>query len=197
MAKQAVNIRSATAIMDLLLPLPLSHPSITNLLSLQPLAHPSSLSHSVIVKFLNRVNAAVLGREGEREAKNASLIALKLVEDDQEGWVLSEYGKGWTNVCLTELAVCRLHFLQFTCGSLIIQSGKTLAAHRLSLLRGIIARSPQYPSFEREVVHPIMGKVAVTLTKAFERHLAEETRDVTTTVSYDAREMIADSSPLS
>jgi len=106
MAEQAINIRSSSAIMDLLLPLPLSHPSITNLLSLQPLAHPSSVSHSVIVKFLNRVNAAVLGKEGEREAKNGSLIALKLVEDDQEGWVLSEYGKGWVNVCLTELAVC-------------------------------------------------------------------------------------------
>jgi len=106
MAEQAINIRSSSAIMDLLLPLPLSHPSIMNLLSLQPLAHPSSVSHSVIVKFLNRVNAAVLGKEGEREAKNGSLIALKLVEDDQEGWVLSEYGKGWTNVCLTELAVC-------------------------------------------------------------------------------------------
>jgi hypothetical protein len=106
MAEQAINIRSSSAIMDLLLPLPLSHPSITNLLSLQPLAHPSSVSHSVIIKFLNRVNAAVLGRDGEREAKNGSLIALKLVEDDQEGWVLSEYGKGWVNVCLTELAVC-------------------------------------------------------------------------------------------
>jgi hypothetical protein len=106
MAEQAINIRSSSAVMDLLLPLPLSHPSITNLLSLQPLAHPSSLSHSVIVKFLNRVNAAVLVKDGEREAKNGSSIALKLVEDDQEGWVLSEYGKGWVNVCLTELAVC-------------------------------------------------------------------------------------------
>jgi len=106
MAEQAINIRSSSAIMDLLLPLPLSHPSVTNLLSLQPLAHPSSVSHSLIVKFLNRVNAAVLGKDGEREAKNGSLIALKLVEDDQEGWVLSEYGKGWTNVCLTELTVC-------------------------------------------------------------------------------------------
>ena len=106
MAEQAIKIRSSAAIMDILMPLPLSHPSITNLLSLQPLAHPSSLSHSVIVKFLNRVNSAVLGRDGEREEKNASLIALKLVEDDQEGWVLSEYGKGWVNVCLTELAVC-------------------------------------------------------------------------------------------
>jgi hypothetical protein len=111
MADTAPNIRSSAAIMDLMLPLPLSHPSISNLLSLQPLAHPSSLSHSIIVKFLNRVNAAVLGREGEREAKNASNIAGRLVEDDQEGWVLSEYGKGWTNVCLTELAVCPcLHF---------------------------------------------------------------------------------------
>jgi hypothetical protein len=111
MAEQVTDIHSATAIMDLILPLPLSHPSISNLLALQPLAHPSSISHSVIVKFLNRVNTAVLGREGEREAKNASMIALKLVEDDQEGWVLSEYGKGWTNVCLTELAVCPLFCL--------------------------------------------------------------------------------------
>jgi hypothetical protein len=44
-------------------------------------------------------------------------------------------------------------------------------------------RSPQYPSFEREVVHPIMGKVAVTLTRAFERHLSQESKDASTTVS--------------
>jgi hypothetical protein len=44
-------------------------------------------------------------------------------------------------------------------------------------------RSPQYPSFEREVVHPIMGKVAVTLTRAFERHLSEDSKDASTTVS--------------
>jgi hypothetical protein len=92
--------------MELLSPLPLSHPSISNLLSLQPLSHPSAISHSTLVKFLNRVNTAVLGRDGEREAKNASAIAESLVNDDKEGWVLSEYGKGWTNVCLTELAVC-------------------------------------------------------------------------------------------
>jgi hypothetical protein len=103
------------------------------------------------------------------------------VKDDQEGWVLSEYGKGWTNVCLTELAV----YFPLRWGKKLAdeQSGKALPAHRLSLLQGIILRSPQYPSFEREVVHPIMGKVAVTLTRAFERHLAEEISDAATTVS--------------
>ena len=62
--------------------------------------------------------------------------------------------------------------------------GKALPALRLALLRTIILRSPQYPSFEREVVHPIMGKVAVTLTRAFERVSAEDTRDVATIVSW-------------
>jgi hypothetical protein len=63
-----------------------------------------------LVKFGNRLNAAVLGRDGEKEARSASATAEILIRDDQEGWVISEYGKGWTNVCLTELAVCALTY---------------------------------------------------------------------------------------
>ena len=97
--------RSSSAIMDLILPLSLSHPSILALLEVKPLSRPSVVSHSHLTKFVGRVNAAVLGREGEGGSKVGSGIARKLVEDDEEGWVMSEYGKGWVTVCLTELAV--------------------------------------------------------------------------------------------
>lgn len=106
MAEQNSDTRHHAALMDLLAPLPLSHPSVAVLLELQPLAHPSVVTHSALVKFGNRLNAAVLGRDGERDAKHASSIAEKLVRDDQEGWILTEYGKNWTTVCVTELAVC-------------------------------------------------------------------------------------------
>jgi len=111
MAEQVKDARHISSIMELLTPLPLAHPSVAILLELQPLAHPSAVPHSVLVKFGNRLNAAVLGRDGERYARNASSIAESLVRDDQEGWILSEYGKSWTTVCVTELAVSYRHTL--------------------------------------------------------------------------------------
>lgn len=45
------------------------------------------------------------------------------------------------------------------------QAISTLPVHRLALLETLILQSPQYPSFEREAIHPIMGKVSVTLTR--------------------------------
>ena len=92
MAESGPDSRSATAVLDLLLPLSLSHPSVPHLLALKPLARPSVVSHSHLAKFVGRVNTAVLGREGESAARHASEIASKLVRDDEEGWVMSEYG---------------------------------------------------------------------------------------------------------
>lgn len=97
--------RSSGAALELILPLGLSHPSIPELLALKPLARPSALTHSTLTKFCNRLNAAVLGRDGESSAKVACGLARRVILDDEEGWVLSEYGKGWVNACLTDLAV--------------------------------------------------------------------------------------------
>jgi hypothetical protein len=38
--------------------------------------------------------------------------------------------------------------------------------------------SPQYPSFEREVIHPIMGKVAVTLTRSLDSLVKADSPDI-------------------
>ena len=110
MTDPAPDPRSTSAIMDLILPLSLSHPSVSALLELQPLARPSTVSHSHLTKFVGRVNLAVLGREGESGSRIGSGIAGKLVLDDEEGWVMSEYGKGWVTICLTELAVGQTGF---------------------------------------------------------------------------------------
>lgn len=106
--------RSSNAIMDLILPLSLSHPSIPHLLALKPLSRPSRVSHSHLTRFVGRVNLAVLGREGEGGSKVGCAVAKRLVEDDEEGWVMSEYGKGWVTTCLTELAVSPIHLVQET-----------------------------------------------------------------------------------
>jgi hypothetical protein len=37
--------------------------------------------------------------------------------------------------------------------------------------------SPQYPSFERDAVHPVTGKLAVSLTKLVERLTTESSPD--------------------
>ena len=44
-------------------------------------------------------------------------------------------------------------------------------------------QSSQYPSFEREAIHPIMGKVSVTLTKLLGSTLSAEQTDLSVLVS--------------
>ena len=83
MGEPTTDLRSASVIMDLILPLSLSHPSIPYLLELKPLARPSSVSHSHLTKFVGRVNAAVLGRDGEGGIKAGSAVAKRLVMDDE------------------------------------------------------------------------------------------------------------------
>ena len=52
----------------------------------------------------------------------------------------------------------------------------------LDLLSRIIRASSQYPSFERDFIHPIMGKASVTMSRLLERCLLEEPRDFSTMV---------------
>jgi hypothetical protein len=47
----------------------------------------------------------------------------------------------------------------------------------LALLQAIVLASPSYPTFEREAVHPIMGKMSVTLLKVIERLITDPERD--------------------
>lgn len=53
-----------------------------------------------------------------------------------------------------------------------------VSIYRLSLLENLILVSPQYPSFEREVIHPIMGKVAVTLTRSLDSLVKSDLPDI-------------------
>ena len=55
----------------------------------------------------------------------------------------------------------------------------------LSLLQTLVLASPQSPSFERESIHPIMGKLSTTLLKLLDRAAsqAEGNQDVLVSVA--------------
>jgi hypothetical protein len=57
----------------------------------------------------------------------------------------------------------------------------------LELLSSLITASAAYPSFEREAIHPIMGKVSVTLSRLLERNLTEGINDWNVFVSCSLR----------
>ncbi|TYJ56301.1 hypothetical protein B9479_002992 [Cryptococcus floricola] len=150
----------ATPILPLLSSLPLTHPSLLPLLqSHTPLARPSTQSQSQLTKLLNRLNTVLLSRDDSSEKRAASEVAKAMVEQDQEGWVLAEWGKGWVGGCLGWIA----------------STSSSIASipPYLELLTTIVLTAPHFPSFERQTVHPIMGKLSVSLGKLLERSLSE------------------------
>ncbi|WWC67835.1 uncharacterized protein I206_101752 [Kwoniella pini CBS 10737] len=82
---------------------------------------------------------------------------------DEEGYILSNYGKGWLGTCL----------------GFIASPTSTVSSipSYLSLLQQMVYSASQYPSFEREVIHPIMGKLAASLGKLFERCISDSRPD--------------------
>lgn len=58
-----------------------------------------------------------------------------------------------------------------------IQTASSSLKGPLDLLATLVLVSPQYPSFERDAVHPITGKLAVQLTKLVERITVEVNLD--------------------
>ncbi|OCF37432.1 hypothetical protein I316_00553 [Kwoniella heveanensis BCC8398] len=154
----------STAVLSLLGPLPFSHPSNLPLLqSHKPFTVPSSLSQSSLNKYTSRLNSLILSREDGPEKRSALEIADAVVAQDEEGWVMSNYGKGWVGTCLSYVATP--------------SSPLNHVSPYLSLLATLVLSASQYPSFEREVVHPIMGKLSVSLGKLFQRNLAENQPD--------------------
>ncbi|OCF76813.1 hypothetical protein I204_02519 [Kwoniella mangroviensis CBS 8886] len=78
---------------------------------------------------------------------------------DEEGYVMTTYGKGWVGTCLGVLSSS--------------SSSISNIPSYLTLMRTLVISSSQYPSFEREVIHPIMGKLSVSLGKLLERSISE------------------------
>lgn len=54
----------------------------------------------------------------------------------------------------------------------------------LTLLQTLILASPASPSFEREAIHPIMGKVSTTLLKLVEKAIGQSMGKEDALVSY-------------
>ncbi|WWD22092.1 hypothetical protein CI109_106581 [Kwoniella shandongensis] len=151
---------SSPPILSLLTSLPFSHPSFQPLLtSHKPFVYPSHLPQQPLNKLLNRLNTVLLSREESVERRAALEIARGIVGQDAEGWVMTNWGKGWVGACLGHVA---------STSSPII----SLPPY-LSFLSTIVLASSQYPSFEREVIHPLMGKLSVSLLKLIERTLLD------------------------
>ncbi|WVQ84129.1 hypothetical protein IAT38_006276 [Cryptococcus sp. DSM 104549] len=147
-------------ILNLLTSLHFTHPSFLPLLQThQPLAHPSASSQSQLTKLLNRLNTVILARDDTVEKRAACEIAREMVEQDEEGWVMSNWGKGWVGGCLGWIASAT--------------SPISTTPPYLTLLSTIVLSAPHFPAFERETVHPIMGKLSVSLSKLLDRCLAE------------------------
>ncbi|CAK9784465.1 hypothetical protein CC85DRAFT_284757 [Cutaneotrichosporon oleaginosum] len=142
---------SGTTLMALLTSLPLPSSAAEELVSLHaPFVQPSTLSQSQLGKWLARLNSAVMARDPAA----ASLAAI-VIEQDREGYAAAQHGKGWMGSCLGVLAAPATtvealpSFLKLTCA--------------------LVAAAPQAPAFEREVVQPAMGKIAVSLSRLVER----------------------------
>ncbi|WVR04541.1 hypothetical protein IAU60_001548 [Kwoniella sp. DSM 27419] len=152
------------AIVPLLGSLPFSHPSNLPLLeSHKPFSRPSSLPQSSLSKYIGRLNTLLLSRDDGPDRKSACALADAIVRQDDEGWVMTNYGKGWVGACLSSVASNTTPLAQVPV--------------YLSLLTTLVLSASQYPSFEREVIHPIMGKLSVSLGKLFERSLSESQPD--------------------
>nr|XP_018265574.1 uncharacterized protein I303_01944 [Kwoniella dejecticola CBS 10117]OBR87732.1 hypothetical protein I303_01944 [Kwoniella dejecticola CBS 10117] len=144
--------------------LPFAHPKFLPLLqSHKPFTNPSQLSQSSLTKLLNRLNSTILSREDNADRRAACIIATEIVSMDEEGYVLTNYGKGWLGTCLGFVASPT-------------SSIPNVPAYS-SLLQQMVYSAAQYPSFEREVIHPIMGKLAVSLGKLFERCVTDNRPD--------------------
>ncbi|WWC87015.1 uncharacterized protein L201_001898 [Kwoniella dendrophila CBS 6074] len=150
----------SSSLLSLLTSLPFSHPSFLPLLqSHKPFSNPSDLSQSSLAKLLNRLNSTILSRDDNPDKRASCDIAKEIIEMDEEGYVMTNYGKGWMGTCLGYIASS--------------SSSLTNSPSYINLMTALVVSSSQYPSFEREVIHPIMGKLSVSLGKLFERSVSE------------------------
>lgn len=110
---------SASTLLPILTSLLSSSPSlIIPLLNTHaPLTHPSVLPPNDINKFLSRLNVRVTAGAGSGEKEIIYEVARKVVEMDEEGWVVGMYGKIWVQHLYSGLNVSAfLFFLSFDFG---------------------------------------------------------------------------------
>lgn len=96
--------------LSLLTPLLPASPSLISLLkSSKPFANPSQLPSGQLLKFLAKLNSAVLSREVGVQAwtdkAGAWAVATEVVDQDQEGHVLGAYGKQWVSTLVPLVSV--------------------------------------------------------------------------------------------
>ncbi len=108
MSDHSSSFTSPSPLLYLINSLPLSSLSIPGLLSShKPLVRPSQLTQQPLNKFLNRLNSALLSKhaDGGAERRAACEIARLVVEQDEEGYVVMQWGKGWVGTCLSAVSV--------------------------------------------------------------------------------------------
>lgn len=110
-----------TKVISLLSSLQFIHPSFVPLLeSHKPLARPSTGSQSQLNKLLNRLNIVLLTKDDSREKRAACEAAEEMIKQDEEGWVLAGWGKGWLGGCLGWIAVGAFIFEWITSDSVAV-----------------------------------------------------------------------------
>ncbi|KGB80224.3 hypothetical protein CNBG_6062 [Cryptococcus deuterogattii R265] len=153
-----------TQMIPLLSSIQFTHPSFVPLLkSHKPLARPSTASQSQLNKLLNRLNTVLLSKDDSKEKRYACEIAKEMIMQDEEGWVLAGWGKGWLGGCLGWIAST--------------SSPISSIPPYISLITTLVLKSSHFPSFERQNVHPIMGKLSISLGRLLQRCLAEPQPD--------------------
>lgn len=105
-SQQVPNMAEQTQVIPLLSSLQFTHPSFVPLLeSHKPLARPSISSQSQLNKLISRLNTVLLAKDDSREKRAACIVAKEMINQDEEGWVLAGWGKGWLGGCLGWIAV--------------------------------------------------------------------------------------------
>lgn len=137
-------------LLGLLTALPVTSNAVTELVTLHaPFSHPSTLPSAQLSKWLTRLNAAVSAREPA-----AAELAAIIIRQDEEGHAAATCGKAWMGACLG-----------------VLNAQGTAVANLppfLDLTRALVAAGPHAPTFEREVVFPSMGKLAVSMGRLVE-----------------------------
>lgn len=163
-----------------------THPSFVPLLKYhKPLARPSTGSQSQLNKLLNRLNTVLLSKDDSKEKRYACEIAKEMIMQDEEGWVLAGWGKGWLGGCLGWIAVGTFIFGRITTDCVKSTSSPISSIPPyIALLTTLVLKSSHFPSFERQNVHPLMGKLSVSLGRLLQRCLAEPQPDWDVLVSH-------------
>ncbi|WVN88635.1 uncharacterized protein L203_103846 [Cryptococcus depauperatus CBS 7841] len=135
-----------------------THPAYLQLLKAnRPFAVASA--HSQLSKLVQRLNTVLLSKEYQTEQRATCNIAAEIISQDEQGWVMAEYGKGWMSICLGCIASPSTPIVSIP--------------PYLKLITLIVLSSAHLPSFERANVHPVMGKLSVSLGKVLERCLSQ------------------------